>query len=103
MKSKNQTDSVDIGIKHDIEQVGSITWMSFYNYDGLGSNSVQQVQYNEWTYRETRFGGLVWAHGFVGYMKTTSTDQTELFFTIHEPGHPNYKAFHYFGRRIGDL
>jgi hypothetical protein len=100
LKSKNSSDSVDITIDHVIT---TSVYVNIYNYDGNETNCIENAQ-GVATYRETRIDGAVTScNRLRGYIKTPMSGVVEMYFTEFEPGHSEYKEYHYFGRRVGPL
>ena len=103
MKEKNSLDSIEIGIDY---VVTNQPYINFYNYDGEGGNCIETAQVNLGiTYRESRIGdnGGQICNRLRAVIITTSVNNVEMYFTEYEPGHPDYKEYHYKGRRLGAL
>lgn len=104
VKSEHHSDSIEIGIKYRLSTVGAIHYVSLYNYDGLGTNCIEQLDVQQYNYRETRiFSNQIGCYNEKAVLKTFSDQTCEFVISKFKPDNPNYKQFHYFGRRIGSF
>ncbi len=105
MIEKNATDSIEVGIDFVINSLNT-TYINFYNYDGSGGECIEFHQPDLGiNYREFRTGdaGGQICKRLRAVVKTPSLNNVEMRFTEYEPGHPEYKIYHYKGRRLGPL
>jgi len=103
VKDQNSSDSIEITIDYIIETSSGPFFINIYNFDGDGTNCTESINEFNVTYRETRFRhtSVANCNRLRGYMKTPVNGKVEMYFTQQDPGDPDYREFHYFGRRIG--
>jgi hypothetical protein len=103
VKSTHLTDSFDVEIQIVKDGLG-LSKVNFYNYDGQGSNCLNQIEMNSGSnYREIFLNGgtatLVCDY-LRGRIKNQINGIAEMNITFFYPSHPNYSVRKYLGRKL---
>jgi hypothetical protein len=103
VKSDQIPDSFDVEIQIVKDGLG-LSKVNFYNYDGQGSNCLNQIEMNSGSnYREIFLNGgtatLVCDY-LRGRIKNQINGIAEMNITFFYPSHPNYSVRKYLGRKL---
>ncbi len=102
-KSDHLVDSFDVTFFISKNQEIPRMEVNIENYDGLGSNCYENNGIDDITYRRCFIINRGYCELMEGNIHNRIDGTATMDFKLYYPNHPNYKQYHYKGRRISNL
>ena len=103
-KSDHLVDSFDVTFYYS-KNTSIVQWVlvNFENYDGMGSNCYDNNGVDAGNYRQCFIINRGYCELMEGNIHNRVDGTATMDFKLYYPNHPNYKQYHYKGRRISNL